>query len=523
MRSSIIAPRLRTLSRASGLLCLAAVTSACSSGASRFDQVLTASIPSSSNQSQIIGGANNAQSTATTARNGIYVANRATNLPSATATQLAPAVSTTSLPAVSQVRRYPPTAGRPIVASGADAVASLSQRQALPPSAAQVRASVPSAPPAPKGAFVLAPPVQNPNVLTTGGTDPVQTSSIASNVSQATTGAPATRGWQGATAASVELKRGETLYNLSRRFGVPVSALMTANNIKNADDVQAGTRINIPSYSYDTSAPVSAPDQNPIVKASRASRGFQGQAVGKVTTPKTRAERELAERPEVLPVAPRNQNVASVGTSYTVVSGDTLYAIALKHGKSVADIQTANNMTTTNVRLGQRLVIPGRVDRSATASIPKAQSQQVGPVVTKKPAAKKPVQTASASAAAGFLWPAQGKILSRFGERGPQGSNDGIDISLPVGTPVKAARSGTVIYSGSELEDFGKLILVSHNDGWVSAYAHASQTLVSRGDKVSRGQVIAKSGKTGNTTVPKLHFELRKNSNPQNPMSHLPR
>ena len=91
-----------------------------------------------------------------------------------------------------------------------------------------------------------------------------------------------------------------------------------------------------------------------------------------------------------------------------------------------------------------------------------------------------------------------------------------------MGTPVKAASSGTVIYSGSELEDFGKLILVSHNDGWVSAYAHASQTLVRRGDKVSRGQVIAKSGKTGNTTVPKLHFELRKNSNPLNPLSHLP-
>ena len=78
-----------------------------------------------------------------------------------------------------------------------------------------------------------------------------------------------------------------------------------------------------------------------------------------------------------------------------------------------------------------------------------------------------------------------------------------------------------MIYSGSELEDFGKLILVSHADGWVSAYAHASSTLVRRGDKVRRGQVIAKSGRTGNATVPKLHFELRKNSNPVNPLKHL--
>ena len=103
------------------------------------------------------------------------------------------------------------------------------------------------------------------------------------------------------------------------------------------------------------------------------------------------------------------------------------------------------------------------------------------------------------------------------------GANDGIDISVPVGTPVKASETGTVIYSGSELEDFGNLILLSHAGGWVSAYAHASTTLVRRGQKVSRGQVIAKSGRSGNATVPKLHFELRKNSNPVNPLQHLAR
>ncbi|MEM1317572.1 MAG: peptidoglycan DD-metalloendopeptidase family protein, partial [Pseudomonadota bacterium] len=358
--------------------------------------------------------------------------------------------------------------------------------------------------------------VKNPNVLAMAGADPVRTASV----SQGGVGAPATRGWQGATAASVELKRGETLYNLSRRFGVPVSALMSANGIQNADEVQAGSHIKIPSYSYDNSAPISAPDQNPIVKASRASRGFQGQANGKLTTPTARALQAYGERPEVLPVPPRNGTAISNVRTYTVVAGDTLYAIARRHGASVADIQSANRMATTNVRLGQKLVIPGRVDSSTTASIPVSEATRVTPTVNKKPA---PVRTAKASASAGFLWPAQGKIISRFGERGPQGSNDGIDISMPVGTPVKVTSNGTVIYSGSELEDFGKLILVSHADGWVSAYAHASQTLVQRGDKVSRGQVIAKSGKTGNTTVPKLHFELRKNSNPQNPLSHLPR
>jgi murein DD-endopeptidase MepM/ murein hydrolase activator NlpD len=88
---------------------------------------------------------------------------------------------------------------------------------------------------------------------------------------------------------------------------------------------------------------------------------------------------------------------------------------------------------------------------------------------------------------------------------------------------VKAAENGTVIYSGAELQDFGKLILVSHANGWVSAYAHSSANLVKRGDKVSRGQVIARSGRSGNANVPKLHFELRKNSNPVDPLKHLTR
>ena len=99
-------------------------------------------------------------------------------------------------------------------------------------------------------------------------------------------------------------------------------------------------------------------------------------------------------------------------------------------------------------------------------------------------------------------------MISKFGQRSATGVNDGIDISMPVGTPVKASQSGTVIYAGSELEDFGNLILVSHAGGWVSAYAHSSANLVRRGEKVKRGQVIAKSGRSGNAKVPKLHFEL---------------
>jgi len=120
-----------------------------------------------------------------------------------------------------------------------------------------------------------------------------------------------------------------------------------------------------------------------------------------------------------------------------------------------------------------------------------------------------------------FRWPAEGRVISRFGEQVASGANDGIDISMPVGTPIRASASGTVIYSGSELEDFGNLVLVSHANGWVTAYAHSSDNYVRRGEKVSRGQVIARSGRSGNAKVPKLHFELRKNSVPVDPSKHL--
>ena len=122
-----------------------------------------------------------------------------------------------------------------------------------------------------------------------------------------------------------------------------------------------------------------------------------------------------------------------------------------------------------------------------------------------------------------FRWPIQGRVITQFGEKVNGAPNDGIDISAPEGTKVKAAEKGTVIYSGSELAEFGNLVLISHDGGWVSAYAYAKENHVKRGDKVARGQVIADSGKSGNAKSPKLHFELRKDSTPVDPMKHLVR
>lgn len=254
-------------------------------------------------------------------------------------------------------------------------------------------------------------------------------------------------------------------------------------------------------------------------------------------------------------VEPRAKAVArkaveAPGGGYTVVSGDTVYAIARRYGTTSRALMEANGMATADLRIGQRLAIPGRAVATASpatrtvrpavvakpatvAPVAVAKSDVVTgsvPRATATPVAKTPAEPAKAApakvataakASAGFAWPARGRILASFGQRTPSGTNDGVDIALPVGTAVKAAADGIVLYSGSELKKFGNLVLVRHDDGWVSAYANTSANLVKRGERVARGQTIARSGKSGQASEPQLHFELRRNSKPVDPQNHL--
>lgn len=105
-------------------------------------------------------------------------------------------------------------------------------------------------------------------------------------------------------------------------------------------------------------------------------------------------------------------------------------------------------------------------------------------------------------------------MIAAYGAKTNGKSNDGINLSVPQGTPVKAADDGVVAYSGNELKGYGNLVLVRHSNGYVTAYAHASELMVKRGDTIKRGQVIAKAGQTGEVSSPQLHFEIRKGSTP---------
>ncbi|MGI9366683.1 MAG: peptidoglycan DD-metalloendopeptidase family protein [Rhizobiaceae bacterium] len=500
MRSNILARRFGVLSKTSAFVILAASVTACSNDAMRLDTMTTASITGTSdttvgntgNQRQIIDG-----QTAQLVEQGVR--------PDAYGTE------------------YAANQGEiKVIKRGTQATSSSSvSRSQLPP--AQATSAQP---------IVLEPRQDQLSAQISANTDRITTSSVSTQ-----TAANQSAGWDKSKGTWISVKSGETLYNLSRRYGVPVNAIMSANNLASADSVTAGSRILIPTYSYSSSTPVSAPDSDPMTKAARATTGFQGQAGGTVAVPKSRGT--LLSEPAPVPV----NNVASLSANpqniHTVQSGDTLLGLARSNGISMAAIRTANNMDSDVVRLGQKLVIPSKgstaptaIDTRTTGSIPtpsnkpksvkSAQSETTTTVASmsnRSSDATKPVKSSVSS----FRWPADGRVISNFGERSSSGTNDGIDISMPVGTPIKASQKGTVIYAGSELEDFGNLILVSHANGWVSAYAHASSNLVKRGQKVERGQVIAKSGKSGNAQVPKLHFELRKDSTPVNPLKHLAR
>jgi murein DD-endopeptidase MepM/ murein hydrolase activator NlpD len=250
---------------------------------------------------------------------------------------------------------------------------------------------------------------------------------------------------------------------------------------------------------------------------------------------------------------------SGASATHLVQSGDTAWNISQRYGITVEELAAANGGSTT-VRIGQRIVIPGvdgphpgvQVASADATSIPPvtpaadilpipasaaAPATEPAPLAAAQAGAPDEQQVAlapqtgsagalapavpQASASAGFRWPVRGRIISGFGKKANGERNDGINLAVPEGTEVKAAEDGTVIYAGNELKSYGNLVLIRHDGGWVSAYAHNSALQVKRGDKVSRGQTVALSGMSGGVTTPQVHFELRKDATPVDPLQHM--
>jgi murein DD-endopeptidase MepM/ murein hydrolase activator NlpD len=241
--------------------------------------------------------------------------------------------------------------------------------------------------------------------------------------------------------------------------------------------------------------------------------------------------------------APASKAVAAAPSVYVVNPGDTLISIARRNHVSLSELAKANNIdTSAKIRLGMKLTVPAAKSAAVPLAVPQAnvaaaspdtkvavaggpqQSARLAQATTKidETSAEAPVKAAEATGALPtFRWPVRGKVITSYGAKTNGKANDGINLAVPEGTPVKAAEDGVVAYSGNELKGYGNLVLVRHSNGYVTAYAHASELLVRRGDTIKRGQIIAKSGQSGEVGSPQLHFEIRKGSSPVDPLQFL--
>lgn len=232
------------------------------------------------------------------------------------------------------------------------------------------------------------------------------------------------------------------------------------------------------------------------------------------------------------------------GRYHLVSDGETGIAIARAYGVAWRDIVERNGMEDPFIlRRGQRLLLPEAVGQRPRTLEERAAAFRIDidDILTGgQPALKEGERTAAASPApkplpttaaisepaafsGNFAWPLTGSIIAPFGPIASGQRNDGLDIGVAKGTSIHAAADGVVAYAGDEIKLFGGLVLVNHGGGWVTAYGHADTLSVVRGQKVTKGQIIALSGASGFAAQPKLHFEIRKDRKPVDPLLHLPK
>lgn len=318
------------------------------------------------------------------------------------------------------------------------------------------------------------------------------------------------------------ISSGNTLSGIAAKYKVPQAEILRANKMSSAADLKYGKSIVIPvkvgakipaELAVNTKKKLPTPDKTPD---------------GKAILPNT-ASRDKNKNGD--------DTVADLkGASYEVQQGDSLARIAKQHKVSVDALKAANGMADASIKIGQKLVIPTPgADPVKTASIPTEskvkETADAKPKTYTPPVATKSVEEVEKADSGEdapdetgigkFRWPVRGAVIAGYGQNVDGVRNPGIDISVPEGTQVKAAENGVVIYSGAGLKDLGNTVLVRHDNGTVTVYGNASDLKVKRGDKVTRGQVIALSGMTGGAKRPKLHFEVRQNSAAVNPMTFL--
>jgi murein DD-endopeptidase MepM/ murein hydrolase activator NlpD len=307
-----------------------------------------------------------------------------------------------------------------------------------------------------------------------------------------------------AKSGTVRVEPGMTLYSIARANNLSVGELARANNLAAPYSVSVGQALRIPG-------------------------------------------RDNAIAPQ--PAYAKPDSTLAAGDDHVVRAGETLYSLGRTYGVSPFAIAKLNGFSGNVVlRQGQTVRIPRggsgtspvvaatqqphRVPANSSTQADSANNDTSGEPADMASAEPKPVQqpqqqmvdTTQPAQEAGsltFRWPVKGRVISGYGSKPGGLRNEGINIAVPEGTDVRAAEAGVVAYAGNELKGYGNLVLIRHEGGWVTAYAHNKDLFVKRGDTVKRGDVISKAGQTGSVSSPQVHFEVRKGATAMDPMRFL--
>lgn len=283
---------------------------------------------------------------------------------------------------------------------------------------------------------------------------------------------------------------GDTLYSLSRQYNMTVDQLAKLNNLSEPYQLSVGQKLQVAAKG------TSSVQDSLVVRKPVVSRG------------------EMRVELQEIKIAP----------------GDTLYSLSRKYSVPVNDLAVMNNIKPPfTLSVGQVLRVPDLQGKQVVQDKNQSVDMKAGVVAKEKsepvkkissdPSKKLPKITARSSSK--FSWPLRGKILSEYGAKSNGLFNDGVNIAASKGTAIKAAENGVVAYAGNEVKGMGNLIIIQHDAGWMTVYAHMDSMNVRRGTKVSVGQVIGKVGETGKVDRPQLHFEIRKGTKAYNPSSYL--
>ena len=304
---------------------------------------------------------------------------------------------------------------------------------------------------------------------------------------------------------------GDTIYEVSKRYRLPMQEIVTLNNIAEPYRLRVGYRLKLP------------PPQEHRVRGDDTIYGIARTygvspsrfvTLNNLSPPYVLQEGDILRLPTQI-VEEIHDNVLYEPDTYIrgVVSEETISTAQVSSVESTTLSPPSSSSKTTQTHYGQSQI------KGANAATPNHKPKRQKASISSK--ATNLRKTPERSGQGKFLRPVDGNLISSYGPKANGLHNDGINIKVPKGTPVRAAENGVVVYTGDDLKGYGNLVLVRHEDQYMSAYAHLDKTLIQKGDIVKRGQSIATVGSSGQVDSPQLHFEIRKGTKALNPQRYL--